>query len=377
MNNSAFTFGRLLSPTSVETFYSDIYGKCPLHVAGSPEKFGSAFSWTELNRLLDMSGLWSDQSMKLVLDGRVVEPSSYSFTGMTREGNPGLLPETKLVEGYLRSGATLVLDLVETLSSGIGALTRALALSTGSAIVCNAYCSWQAHQGFMAHFDTTDVFALHFEGSKTWRIYKGFAAQPVNLPGHHSSDRTPDEHARARIMCDLIHMAFVCDLTRVATLQITAFQSHMSVLPVSQMLGYDFRADLHELGHNGDTENRGQLPVSLMLQWHISHYAYLMDKLKNTPEGAGNALDNSVMVFTPEAGHGLQLNDGVSQNATHSVDNMVMLVGGHAGGLQPGQHIQTAGAHPAQCLVSAMRAAGYQGDTLGEVTGTIPELFGG
>lgn len=200
-------------------------------------------------------------------------------------------------------------------------------------------------------------------------------------PGSGSDDITSpstgysDEHARARVMCDLIHMAFVCDLTRVATLQITAFQSHMSVLPVSTMLGYDFRADLHELGHNGDTQNRGQKAVSLMLQWHVSHYAYLLDKLKNTPEGAGNLLDNSVVVFTPEAGHGLQLNDATSLWQTHSVENMAMIVGGRAGGLRPGKHIRTDNAHPAQCLISAMRAAGHEGDTLGEVSGYIPELF--
>jgi hypothetical protein len=186
-----------------------------------------------------------------------------------------------------------------------------------------------------------------------------------------------DEHTRARVMCDLIHMAFVCDLTRVASLQITAFQSHMSCLPVSQMLGYGgFYADVHELGHNGDVGNRGQLPVSVMLQWHLSHYAYLLQKLRDTPEGSGNALDRSVVVFTPEAGHGLQLNDASSQYQTHSVENMVMLVGGRAGGLQPGRHIRTSGAHPARCLLSAMRAAGYSGDTFGEVSGDIPELFG-
>ena len=202
-------------------------------------------------------------------------------------------------------------------------------------------------------------------------------------PGSGSDDITSpstgysDEHTRARVMCDLIHMAFVCDLTRVATLQITAFQSHMSALAVSQSLGYEFYADLHEVGHNGDVNNRGQKAVSLMLQWHISHYAYLLDKLKNTPEGAGNALDNSVIVFMNEAGHGLQLNDAVSMWQTHSVQNMCMLIGGRAGGLTPGQHIRTAGAHPAQALISAMRAAGNPGDTLGEVTGIIPELFGG
>ncbi len=201
-------------------------------------------------------------------------------------------------------------------------------------------------------------------------------------PGSTSDDITSpstgysDEHTRARVMCDLIHMAFVCDLTRVATLQITAFQTHMSALPVSQMLGYEFRADVHELGHNGDVDNRGQLAMSVMLQWHVSHYAYLIDKLKNTPEGAGNVLDNSAIVFLPEAGHGLQLNDASSLWQTHSVENMVALVGGRAGGLAPGKHVRTAGAHPARALISAMRAAGYTGDTLGEVSGTIPELFG-
>ena len=200
-------------------------------------------------------------------------------------------------------------------------------------------------------------------------------------PGSGSDDITSpstgysDEHRRARIMADLIHMAFVCDLTRVATLQITAFQSHMSALPVSQLLGYDFHADLHELGHNGDVNNKGQKAVSLMLQWHVSHYAYLLEKLRSTPEGSGNMLDNSVIVFTPEAGHGLQLNDATSLWQTHSVENMVMLVGGRAGGLSPGKHIRSAGAHPAQCLLSAMTAAGYSGSTFGDVSGGIPELF--
>jgi hypothetical protein len=185
-----------------------------------------------------------------------------------------------------------------------------------------------------------------------------------------------DEDRRARILADLIHMAFVCDITRVATLQLTVFQSHMNVFPISTELGMPIRADLHEVGHNGDAETRGQLPVSTMLGWHISHYAYLMDKLKKTPEGAGNALDNSVLVFMPEAGHGIQLNDSTSDFATHSVDRMILLVGGRAGGLMPGRHIVSQLAHPGNVLISAMQAAGYTGDTFGEVTGNLPELFG-
>jgi len=171
-------------------------------------------------------------------------------------------------------------------------------------------------------------------------------------------------------------MAFVCDLTRVATLQITVFQSHMNVYPITEMLGTPVRADLHECGHNGDQMNRGQIPVSLCLQWHISHYAYLLNKLKGTPEGAGTVLDNSAIVFMPEAGHGVQLNDGTSVNQTHSVQKMILLVAGRAGGLAPGGHIVKTGTHPGKVLVSAMQAVGRQGDTFGEVTGNVPELFG-
>ncbi len=185
-----------------------------------------------------------------------------------------------------------------------------------------------------------------------------------------------NEDERARLLADLIYMAFVCDLTRVATLQITVFQSHMNVLPITTALGTPIRADLHEVGHNGDQQNRGQLPVSLCLKWHVSHYAYLIGKLKSTSEGAGSVLDNCAIVFLPEAGHGTQLNDATSQNQTHSVENMTMLVAGKAGGLAPGRHIDAAGAHPVQGLISAMQAAGYTGDTLGEVTGNIQQLFG-
>ncbi len=184
-----------------------------------------------------------------------------------------------------------------------------------------------------------------------------------------------DESGRARLLADLVHMAFVCDLSRVATLQITSFQSHMNVFQPSTEMGRPIRADLHEVGHNGDEQNRGQLAVSTMLAWHIRTYAYLVDKLKQTREGDGTVLDNAAIVFLPEGGHGLQLNDGSTANQTHSVENMAVLVAGRAGGLRPGQHVDGARRHPVQALLSAMRGVGYGSDTLGEVTGPIGELF--
>lgn len=191
-----------------------------------------------------------------------------------------------------------------------------------------------------------------------------------------------DEDGRARVMADLIHMAYVCDLTRSATLQITAFQSHMNVYPVTGNLDSPIpldrplRADLHEVGHNGDTDMRGQLAVSLCLQWHVGLYAYLLQKMADTPEGDGSLLDHSAMVFMPEAGHGRHLNTPTdTEPKTHSVEDMILLVAGRAGGLRPGRHIPTGGAHPGQCLLSCMQAVGYGADTFGEVSGHLAELF--
>jgi hypothetical protein len=54
---------------------------------------------------------------------------------------------------------------------------------------------------------------------------------------------------------------------------------------------------------------------------------------------------------------------------------MSVLIGGRAGGLRSGQHVKATGKHPAQVLISAMKAVGVPGETLGEVSGAIPELF--
>lgn len=191
-----------------------------------------------------------------------------------------------------------------------------------------------------------------------------------------------DEEVRARVMADLIHMAFVCDLQEVATLQITAFQSHMNVTAIFPEVAAELgrpglicRADLHEVGHNGDGENKGQFQVSAMLYWHLKIYAYLLQKLKDTPEGDGNVLDRSSIVFMPEAGHGRHLNGDDFDFATHSVEDMVLLVGGRAGGLNPGRHINGGGVHPGKVLLAAMQAAGYPDDVFGEVSGAFTGLF--
>jgi hypothetical protein len=106
----------------------------------------------------------------------------------------------------------------------------------------------------------------------------------------------------------------------------------------------------------------------------MKHFAYLVDKLRSTPEDAGTVLDNCAIVWLWEGGHGYD-SGADKQNSSHSTQNMTCAVAG--GGLKRGEHIvaPSNANHPANVLITAMKAAGYTGNSLGEVTGDIPALY--
>lgn len=196
--------------------------------------------------------------------------------------------------------------------------------------------------------------------------------QGVDGSGNTSYDQNlgySDEEDRARTFIGLIHMAMVCDLTRVASLQLTMFQSHMNMYGLTSQ-----GCDLHEVGHFG----AGRDTTTQMAKgqaWHVKHFASLVSKFASTPEPDGTMMDTTAMVFLLEGGHGFDPGSGKTWSS-HSTENMACLVAGKVGGLRAGQHLQAPGLHPAQVLLTAMRAAGYTGNALGEVSGEIPGLRG-
>jgi len=170
------------------------------------------------------------------------------------------------------------------------------------------------------------------------------------------------EEERARNLCDLLHMAIACDLTRVATLLLTF---HQSFLNMSASLGYD--KDIHSgIGHSANVTGRADV-----IAWHLKWLAYLVDKLRNTPEGDGNLLDNTVLVLMFEGGWGFDPEGGRNDTA-HSTENMIAFVAG--AGIEGHRHLRTADAHPAKVLVSAMQAIGVDTERLGDITGGVSGL---
>ena len=173
-----------------------------------------------------------------------------------------------------------------------------------------------------------------------------------------------DEDRRGRVMCDLIHMAFTCDLVRSASLMLTFAQSFLNV---ESIVGV--RTDMHELGHGAGSLEQ----MSQGIAWNVDHFAYLVERMRDTPEGDGTLLDHSALAFVTEGGHGYDPESG-ENGKSHSSENMAALYAGHAGGLRPGRHIVAADRHPGSVLISCMRAVGVDTD-LGEVSGGIDEMF--
>ena len=198
MTAPATTFKALLDPIGVDEFFEEYYDQKPLHIPGSPEKVAAICSWDDFNDLLHRTSIWSDRSFKLVLDGQRVPAAQFCEPAASRDGTRVMQPASEQVVEYLDQGASIVLDLVETLTPGLRSASEAIQMATGCRVSCNAYCSQSEHQAFPSHFDTMDVFAIHVEGKKTWRVYEGRFEEPMERAGFNHTSFPPDYHDKAK-----------------------------------------------------------------------------------------------------------------------------------------------------------------------------------
>lgn len=172
MTQSIDSLEALLAPMSVAEFLSEYRGKKPLHIKGAADKFADVMSWDSLSGLINQSSIWSSASMQLVMDGERVPAADYCAQSMGRDGVKVMMPDTDRVRVWLQSGASLLLNDIDQLTSGLKSAATALETGLGGKVQCNLYCSWKEHPGFGSHYDTHEVFAAHITGEKVWRIYE-------------------------------------------------------------------------------------------------------------------------------------------------------------------------------------------------------------
>ncbi|MGI9435602.1 MAG: cupin domain-containing protein [Geminicoccaceae bacterium] len=200
-----FSFDDIMAPLGADAFMADYEGKKPLHLKGAADKFANVMSWPLLNDLLGQATIWSQQSLLLVLDKEPVPATSYCGPAPGRDGGQVLRPDPAKVQSYLKKGATLVANDIDHLSQGLTAFSKTMEQALGGKVQGNLYCSSKRRQGFAAHFDTHDVYAIHVECTKTWHIYEGRAQDPIAHPMFKTLGREHHEKAKGKLLMD-VHM---------------------------------------------------------------------------------------------------------------------------------------------------------------------------
>jgi hypothetical protein len=132
-----------------------------------------------------------------------------------------------------------------------------------------------------------------------------------------------DLRDHARLMCDIIAIAFQTDKTRVASLIISRDLSAMY---------YPF-LEVKD-GHHGASHDNNSAGYERIARFHVSQFAYLANKLDSMPEGDGTVLDHSCLMFLSNLWIGRK----------HDNSRLPLLLAGGLGGtLETGRTINLVG----------------------------------
>jgi hypothetical protein len=154
----------------------------------------------------------------------------------------------------------------------------------------------------------------------------------------------------ARLQVENLAMAFACDLTRVATLQL-AFEGHQGVYPwLNVATGHH---NLSHCDHDDPSAPKAYAEQGRISRWHAEVIASLVTRLKSIPEGAGTVFDNTTILWINTLTYG----------ATHSNSRTPTLLIGKTGG-----PLRTGGRH--------LRIASNTRRTLADLYAPIAQSFG-
>lgn len=169
--------------------------------------------------------------------------------------------------------------------------------------------------------------------------------------------------AKARLMSDLMVLAFQCDITRVQTFMLENAASNRRY----DFLGID--QGHHELSHHQSLQSNYD-KLKIIDHWEVQQFAYLLEKLKSTRDVEGQPLLDSTMAFFSS-----EISDGNRHNHT----NMPVLLAGRANGyFATGRHIRYRNEQPvANLFMSMLDAMGTPVGQFGDDgTALLSELRG-
>jgi hypothetical protein len=158
---------------------------------------------------------------------------------------------------------------------------------------------------------------------------------PLGVPDSFS------EHVK--LMFDLQVLGFASDVTRVFAFKLGRDASNRSY-PES-----GFKGTFHDTSHHSGREDKIRNFATLNA-YHVGLMPYLLDKLKNTPDGDGSLLDRTLLMYGSPMG----------DSNLHNHKRVPFFLAGRAGGALPGgRHLKAANGTPlADVMLGALRALG-------------------
>jgi hypothetical protein len=171
---------------------------------------------------------------------------------------------------------------------------------------------------------------------------------PVGVP------ETWEEHVK--LMFDLQVLAFTSEVTRVS-----AFKMGRDV-SARVWTESGVKTPFHTLSHHQNKPDK-LAEFAKLNEYHVNFVAYFLEKMKSTPDGDGNLLDHSMILY------GSPMGDG----SVHNHLRVPLFVAGRAnGGLEGNQHLLCPDGTPmANLLLTLLHKLGVDVDRIGDSTGEV------
>ena len=171
---------------------------------------------------------------------------------------------------------------------------------------------------------------------------------------------TPSDYAEhAKLMMDLLALAYQTDLTRVSTFMLAREVSARAYPEIGVSDSH------HPLSHHQDK------PANLerlhkINEYHFRQFAHLVRKLAATPEGDGTMLDSTLLLY----------GTGISDSNTHFHDDLpVALIAGKDTGVTGGRYVRYPRGTPiANLYITILDKMGFPLEKFGDSTGMLKDL---
>ena len=187
------------------------------------------------------------------------------------------------------------------------------------------------------------------------RTQRRNAESPLALPESPTDiPETFEEHAK--LMFDLVTLAYQADVTRVFTM-VLGREASARTFP---HLGVPEQH--HPISHHRE-EPELIAKKSKIDSFHVQLFSYFLSQLRASHDGDGTLLDQSMVVY------GSAIGDG---NLHSFTDIPTLVVGGGGGQMEGGRHLQYKDAPMTNLLLALLDKVGVPVESLGDSTGRLP-----